>query len=293
LPIDVRVWVSFESRFDFKLGERIYLTGSSITSAGDRGVVTFSDGSTLAVALEGTLEEGTPVSRPAGASGADGPPLPPPLLSPPRQDLRALPIRYDASGSRYDDWRRVLDDLTETPQVGWSIAGPRTTLWLAKAIRSSGFTPTQRHFWWRSILNLTAGEMGVDEHHFLSEALERAAVFDQLNISELEAFEAIARRYQMWEEIYASALKQAEVGVDHGDWLDERRIFLGAEKSKGHALVCPALEQHVATKLAAESAVLKERRKAREERTLAAGEAPAAGAADPPKSGRRARGRGR
>ena len=80
----------------------------------------------------------------------------------------------------------------------------------------------------------------------------------------------------MWEEIYSASLRQAEVCDDQGDWLDERRIFLGASRSKGHALVCPELECHVASQLAAESVALKERRKAREEKeAIAKGEKPA------------------
>ena len=268
---DAEVWCATEDRGSFKAGEVVQLDGLRLVRMGDRGVVCLDGGVSLGVALVDTFR-----MRPSAVGALD---------------LRILAVRKDAAGARARDWKEAVECFTETPQQGWVIKGPRTTLWLVKAIRAAGFTPVQRHYWWRSILGLAAGDMGVDEHHFLSEAMERATVFDQLNLPELESYEGIARRYQMWEEIYSSALKQAEVGEDQGDWLDERRIFLGADRSKGHALVCPELELHVASKLAAESAVLKERRKAKEERQAARGEVPPA--ADGNKGKPRGRGRGR
>ena len=51
----------------------------------------------------------------------------------------------------------------------------------------------------------------------------------------------------------------------------QQRLWrVGQERGRGRALVAPALESWVATKLAEDAAVLKERRKAREERALAA-----------------------
>ena len=49
-----------------------------------------------------------------------------------------------------------------------------------------------------------------DEMEFLAEVLEAAITYDQLNISELLCFEIICRRYQLWEEMYATQLAAAE-----------------------------------------------------------------------------------
>ena len=60
-------------------------------------------------------------------------------------------------------------------------------------------------------------------------------------------------------------------------------LFLGQGRSRGHALVAPALESWVASRIQEESAVLKERRKWREEHILAAGlaiPAPSGGGGD-------------
>ena len=147
--------------------------------------------------------------------------------------------------------------------------GPRTTRWVPKVIRAAGFTPMQRHFRWRSILCLQAVDAGVDEHHFLSELLEAAGCFDQLNCSELLCVEMVCRRYQLWEEVYSASLREADAGAEAGPWMEERVLFQGGERSKGHALVCPALESWAADQLQCESAILMERRKGREERLLA------------------------
>ncbi|CAK0884493.1 unnamed protein product, partial [Prorocentrum cordatum] len=127
---------------------------------------------------------------------------------------------------------------------------------------SSSWTPTQRHFWWRNLLQVSPSDAGVEEHAYISEVLERACVFDQLNCSELETFEVLSRRYQLWEELYAPELPAAKAGEEgDGSWLDERRMFLGSSRSKGAALVCPRLEGHAAGELAQESAILEEKRK--------------------------------
>ena len=113
--------------------------------------------------------------------------------------------------------------------LGWPIKGPRTTKWLYEQFRRLAQSPTQRHMWWRQVQGLGAADPGVDEHQFLSEVLEAAVQVDQVNASNLAAFEMISRRYQLWEEIYAHTLRESEAGATaHGSaWLDERSIFLG------------------------------------------------------------------
>ncbi|CAK0852634.1 unnamed protein product, partial [Prorocentrum cordatum] len=94
-------------------------------------------------------------------------------------DLRTLPVRFDRSNRRF----REHGD--------------------AVAIRDAGWTPTRRHFGWRNLLQVSHSDAGVEEHVYISEVLERACVFDQLNCSELETFEVLSRRYQLSEEPHA------------------------------------------------------------------------------------------
>ena len=82
-----------------------------------------------------------------------------------------------------------------------------------------------------------------------------------------------AGKYQMWEEFYAAKLEESESARIPGQssrfQSDERSIFLGQPRSRALALVSPDLEEYVATNLKERASVLKERRKAREERATA------------------------
>ncbi|CAK0841047.1 unnamed protein product [Prorocentrum cordatum] len=245
-----------EERAGYRPGDEVGLRQPEVV-LGDRGVCELTDGTALAVAKEGTLES---TATPRATA---------------EQDLRTLPVRYDARGIRGRDFTDAVDRMSSTAMPDWPIKGPRTTLWLVQQFRRLGQTPLQRHQWWRQTQNLTAADAGVDEHQFLSELLEMGAQTDQLNEGELAVYETVARRYQLWEEIYANRLREHESGALRSSgssaWLDEREIFLGQERGRGGALVCPELQTWVAERLQAEAAVLKERRKGREEKILARG----------------------
>jgi hypothetical protein len=96
-------------------------------------------------------------------------------------------------------------------------------------------------------------------------------VSDGLCLTQLQAMEMVARRLQLWEEHYGEQLRKMD-GGDDALQLDERRLFLGAKRSSGLALVSPELLTWLSSRLGEEAALLKERRKGREERQLAAGE---------------------
>ena len=94
----------------------------------------------------------------------------------------------------------------------------------------------------------------------------------------------------MWEEFYSAKLEEAKTarrpaGVSRFE-SDERSIFLGQPRSRALALVSPELEEYVALHLKERASVLKERRKAREER------AAVDGSESSPNHSRRRRGKG-
>ena len=95
--------------------------------------------------------------------------------------------------------------------------------------------------------------------------------FDQVNSPDLVVFEHISRRFQLWEEIYSDRLRDRSAGAHGQGGLDteERSLYLGRKASPSAALVSPGLQTWVSTRVAERSAVLKERRKGREERRLA------------------------
>lgn len=236
------IWYAAETRGPWEQGA--VFTGAVLHAHGPRALGALADGSAILLSRDQTF----------GAA----------------EDLRILPAR-DRTESRLasSPFRAEVDQLTESPIDGWTVQGPRTTRWLVQAISEHHGSPTARHFWWRHVLGLAAGDHGVDEHLFLSTLLEQGVVSDRYNISESLVFESISRRYQLWEEVYSAALAEADAGTGAEEWLDERRLFLGQPRARAHALICPELEKHVASRLAEESAVLKERRKGREEKQLA------------------------
>ena len=115
-------------------------------------------------------------------------------------------------------------------------------------------------------MHLTIKDPGIGEHVFLCEVLETALAVDRLNLPDLQAFEMVVRRLQLWEEIYSDALRRSEAAGGYGTDADERSIFLGLSLGLCSALVSPSLSEFVSSRLKEKSGMLKERRKAREER---------------------------
>ena len=248
-------WRFMESRGGACLGERVpFGLLEAGVCVGDRGVV---------------RSEGVPVSCRFFKAGEqmptprrDGAPVDPPA------ELRTLPVKYETAETRHRSYKEAASLTTTTSFEDWPISGPRTAEWLAREIARQELTPVRRHYWWRQLLSLGPTDWGVGEHEALSRLFEYALTYDQLNFGELASLELAGRRYQLLEEKYARMLVEATAGGD-GAHLDNDRLFMGEERRHGRALVAPALESWVSQKLAEESAVLKERRKAMEERQLA------------------------
>ncbi len=292
LPLDdpdvlpgARGWVALEARAGFNVGDPVPVKDVAIRVVGDRAIIHFKElGTYLAVASADTF---VPT---AGGTQT-------PLMV---DNVRILPTKRNAG------FNEAAGYLTDGDNTFWKIKGPQTMRWLCQAHVELNMGPVQRHWWWRQVLHLLPSDAGVDEHLFLAEAINTAITQDGINVSACECFEQVSGRFMLWEEFYSASLRAAESGDDStGDWLDERRVFLGASRAKGQALVSPELETHVASRLREEAEVLKERRKAREERRLArpgldTGAAPdgdggaggAGGSGGNPKRGGRKGGRG-
>ena len=238
--------MALEERAGFKVGDLVPTTDMKLTISGDRAIGYIKESNSyIALATADTF-------LPAGGTST-------PRLS----DFRLLEC------SRGTPFAECVKQLLPGDNSKWRIKGPRTLQWLCEAHVELNMTPVARHYWWMQVLDLVQTDYGADEHQFLSEVIECGVARDFLNVCSLESFEQIARRYQMWEEFYSASLRAAECGEEGGEWLEERRLFLGAGRSKGQALVCPDLETHVSVQLHEEAQVLRERRKAREERRLA------------------------
>ena len=95
----------------------------------------------------------------------------------------------------------------------------------------------------------------------MSEVIELLGCVDQLDLGNLAGAEAIARHLQYHEH-------EVKKKQDAKRSYDQSEHFLGRPKRTGGALIAPELLQWVADKASKDSAILKEQRKAAEERAL-------------------------
>ena len=109
--------------------------------------------------------------------------------------------------------------------------------------------------------------VSVSEHEMLLKILELATTYDQLDISNLAFAESVARRVQTIEWAYHEKLKDAS-GSSAGGRLESEEIaaFGGLPRTGEAAMVAPDLLDHVKSVVEKDAIILKNLRKAREER---------------------------
>lgn len=151
--------------------------------------------------------------------------------------------------------------MSTTVFADFAVSGPRTLEWVLRFLVENGPTPRGWHNKWKADGRLQASDAGVSVHELCCLVLETMVVYDQLAVTNLAAAEQIARQLQLVEEKWKDRFSHGEVSDEHS------HLYMGAQL--GHICVCPTLQAHIALELQKESAVSKERRKAREERQLA------------------------
>jgi len=114
---------------------------------------------------------------------------------------------------------------------------------------------------WRTTGKLQDNDAWVAQHEAMCRILEVGCVYDQLDAAGLASFELICRQIQTIEE-----RKKAQFS-DGNDFGSDHALMSGMP-NRSNLCICPALSAWVAQEVAKESAVLKEKRKAREERAL-------------------------
>ena len=129
---------------------------------------------------------------------------------------------------------------------------------------TTALPPQAWHERWRTSFGLRDMDEGVEQHLFLCRTLYTAVVKDNLQVVNLLSFELQGRQLQMIEE------RQSERGVKGSAAADgdDAFLFTGFGPARSSTLVCPELKEWISEQLKQEAAIMKERRKAREERTL-------------------------
>ena len=176
-------------------------------------------------------------------------------------DLRVLPVKFEAGGRRHRPFAEAVDLLSEDePQGGLMLEGPASVMWLAQSRRDGGGNFAMGHEHWVRTANISAGDRSVYEHEVLSRVLDSMLCTDQLNLPALQSAELVARRLQLIEEAHRIAPGAPDYSsADH---------FMGWASRQHGAAVAPRLREHVAGNLRGDAAVAKEARKAAEEAKL-------------------------
>ncbi|CAK0906663.1 unnamed protein product [Prorocentrum cordatum] len=205
------------------------------------------------------LPTGTEMELPADTISAGDRAIMPQLTRPEvyrftYDDLRVQLVFFDAGGSRRVGFSEGVQRQDDTlPAGGLDLQGPRAAAWLCWHIAENGPTPQAAHEAWISKAKLHEGDWAIHEHFVLSQVLAAAVCHDQLDIPALKCMEPTIRRLQLIKSAYAQSASAPD--------------FSG-------------LAAHMATKFRGEAAVLKESRKAAEERRTKQGKG-AAGASPP------------
>ena len=126
--------------------------------------------------------------------------------------------------------------------------------------------------------NLRSDSWGATEHETLCKVIDKLARFDGLDLSNLAGAEVTFRRLQLIEYFYSERWPGGGKGSKGGkdskkeddpNYKFESSIFSGSRREFGDVMVAPELMSYVAKEVESEAAVMKQIRKAREERAAA------------------------
>ena len=178
-------------------------------------------------------------------------------------DVRVLPVMYDSQGMRFREFRDAVIRCEPHVWPDWPVPGPKTTMWVLKWMVSRGGTPLQWHSTWKANGRLQDSDATVLHHEAYCRVLETSLCYDQYNAAASAALELVCRQIQIAEDKLSHRFE--DVSSDHHS---DYYLMSGAQ-SKSQLCISPELKAWISSEVQKESSILKERRKAREERVLA------------------------
>ena len=179
-------------------------------------------------------------------------------------DVRTLPVLYDRQGQRFREFRQAASQCEHHSfAADWPIPGPSTVMWVIKWMVARGGTPLAWHAAWKTNGRLQDSEAAVLHHESNCRILETILCYDQVNAGALAGLELVCRQIQICEDKLAHRFDDTQ-----GDAGSDYYLMSGAQ-SRSQLCICLELRAWIASEVQKESSVLKERRKAREERVLA------------------------
>lgn len=250
------VWVRIESEAGHARGEIVILDGSEVVH-GEVGLKTVG-GSSFAIRK---MKRGD-VDKFKGAEAS--------------ADARLLGLVFQGLDRAERQWRDVSKDTKEEVIADWAVPGPRTAEWCIRFLNRRNGGPMDHHRWWMQNHSLKNDSWGASEHDTLMKIIDKLGRFDGLDLANLAGAELAFRRLQLIEFVYSERGPGGGKGSGRGDnkkvdsmtsmQMHEASIFSGSHKEFGDVMVAPSLLDYVAKEVEGEAAVLKQVRKAREER---------------------------
>ena len=253
-----QVWVRIETDGDKHRGEVVTLTGGEII----HGNVGLKMEGTTHFAIRRMLRADVEAFKGKEASA----------------DARLLGISFQGIVRDERTWRDVSKELSEEEFKDWGVPGPRTSAWCTRFLNRRNGGPNYHHRWWVNNHNLKHDSWGVSEHEHLMKVLDKLGRFDGLDLSNLAGAELAFRRLQLIEYYYSDrGPGSGNKGAGEGDkkkeddlvYKMESAIFSGSHKEFGDVMVCPTLMDYVSKEIETEASIMKQVRKAREERAAA------------------------
>jgi hypothetical protein len=181
-------------------------------------------------------------------------------------------------------WGPAVSESTEVKLLDWPVPGPRTVQWCIEWLERRNTTPLAHHRWFVNSFGVKNDHFGIDAHSTAMRVLEELIVYDGVNVANLAGVEILMRKAQLTEYVYhmdslglsekagkGAAKGNPSAGVSFTGLLDEAAIFTGLTKDTGTVMVAPSLLDHVAGEVQRDAAILKQVRKAREERKALSG----------------------
>ena len=176
-------------------------------------------------------------------------------------DNRILePVVYNGQGQRSLDFGVAISKMKEEPMGDFPLKSRRSLGWLLQYVRDHGTTFDGRQSRWATEQKIDSESAVYVFHDLVGFALELGATYDQLDMVNLASFELLGRVYQMIEQTRGQMTTE---GLDH---------YIGRDSTGGvrrGIALAPNLAEDAVAKQARETEILKQERKAREERALA------------------------
>ena len=189
-------------------------------------------------------------------------------------DARLMSITFQEVNRNERIWRDVAKDIHEEPFDEWGVPGPRTSKWCVQFLNRRNGGPVDHHRWWMSNLGLQSDSWGVAEHENLMKIIDKMGRYDGLDLTNLASAEMAFRRLQLIEYFYSEkgpgggkgSGKAKDKKAEDGSYKSEAAIFSGTHREFGDTMIAPDLLEYVSKEVERDAAILKQVRKAREER---------------------------